>query len=134
MILTMEQTIGIASDELEEGDEDSDIEEGANNVAAATDVSKGIFVSQVFSGELGVNVSMIPLKMIVDKISISVGEKVTESLENMVWPCREKQNTCNPEEFFKSMGSKAAECELISKNHLIIPNLKRFIKGSWTGN
>jgi len=96
--------MGLTPQELEEGDEESDISKGAGGKAVTTDVHKGMFGTNAYSGELGVSVSMVAVQVTVDKTEFKIGELVSESLGNLVWPCRGEVNPCNPEQFFKSDG------------------------------
>jgi hypothetical protein len=59
---------------------------------------------EAYSGELGVNVSMVAVTIQMDTIEFKIGEVVSESIGNMVWPCRSKVNPCMSEEFFNADG------------------------------
>jgi len=102
--MTLEQTMGLTPVELEEGDEESNISLGAGGEAVTTDVNRGMFGTNAYSGELGVSVPMVAVQVTVDNTAFKVGELVSESLGNLVWPCRSEVNPCKVEQFFKSDG------------------------------
>lgn len=103
-IMTFEQTMGLTPEVLEEGDEESNISKGAGGEAITTDVNKGMFGTNAYSGELGVSVPMLAVQVSVDNTEFKVGELISESLGNLVWPCRSEVNPCKVDQFFKSDG------------------------------
>lgn len=106
MIMTMEETIGITQGDME-SEEESDVQSNSDGNPIKTDSSKAMFTVEAYSGELGVSVSMVAVTVTVDTKEFKVGEAISESIGNMVWPCRNKVNPCTPDEFFAADGYSA---------------------------
>lgn len=112
MILSSAQAPAV-SDEETVDDEESDQEDAQTETdpvtaatvnVVATDIAKGVFRGKAFSGELSNQYSKDAQELLMDTTTISIGENISEILENMVWPCKEKKDPCTPTEFFKSKG------------------------------
>mmetsp|Transcript_50810 Transcript_50810/g.42733 ORF Transcript_50810/g.42733 Transcript_50810/m.42733 type:complete len:129 (-) Transcript_50810:813-1199(-) len=120
MLLSSQQSPDIQNEQDTLEDEESDEEEaggvekevvtpaGPIIAVVKTDIDKGVFRGNAFAGELGNTYSKDAVEILMDLSDMTIGETVTEKIENMVWPCRESKEPCTPEEFFKSKGYEAA--------------------------
>jgi len=73
-----------------------------------SDLSKGIFIGKGFGGELGVNAATTEVTIKLDPKHITIDNTVTEELDKLVWPCKEKREPCNVDEFTQTKGYEAS--------------------------
>lgn len=84
---------------------------GATINVQATDIAKGVFRGKAFAGELSNQYSSDAVEVLMDNNDMTIGENVSEKIENLVWPCRESKDPCKPEDFFRTKGYEAAFLE-----------------------
>lgn len=72
--------------------------------AEKTDLSKGIFIAKAFGAELGVDGAKEKVDVKLDTSEIMIGDDIAEKFDNMVWPCRDQRDLCNPTEFWQTKG------------------------------
>lgn len=113
MILSSAQAPAISDQETQDDEESDDQEEAATETNPAnqntinvekTDIAKGAFRGKAFSGELSNQYSKDAVELLMDLNDMTIGENISEKIENMVWPCRELKDPCTPADFFKSKG------------------------------
>jgi len=113
MILSSAQAPAISDEETQDDEESDDQEEAATETDPATqntinvektDIAKGVFRGKAFSGELSNQYSKDAVELLMDLNDMTIGENISEKIENMVWPCRELKDPCTPADFFKSKG------------------------------
>ena len=117
MILSSGQTPDLSKDKETANDEESDqAEEGEADEATATqpggaainvektDIAKGVFRGKAFAGELSNQYSREAVEVLMDANDMTIGENVSEKVENLVWPCRASQDPCKPADFFVTRG------------------------------
>lgn len=71
-------------------------------------MSAGIFIAQGFGGELGVNAATTEVSIKLDPKHITIDNTVTEELSKMVWPCKDKREPCNVDEFTQTKGYESS--------------------------
>ena len=115
MILSSAQAPDLSKDEETANDEESDQEEaeadpenpqpaGTTISVEKTDITKGVFKDKAFAGELSNQYSKDAVDVMMDGNDLTIGENVSEKIENLVWPCKDAKDPCKPAEFFMTKG------------------------------